>query len=62
MPNARETEALPHFSTQEELDDLLLEGLRSGEPVEASAEFWAKLRERAGAAQASKQAELRKAS
>jgi len=28
------------FSTQEELEDLLVEGLASGEPVAVTPEFW----------------------
>jgi hypothetical protein len=37
--------AAPDFEgTQEELEDLLLEGLNSGEPVEADENFWNRLR------------------
>jgi Arc/MetJ-type ribon-helix-helix transcriptional regulator len=42
---AVETAAAPDFEgTQEELEDLLLEGLNSGEPVEADENFWNRLR------------------
>jgi putative addiction module CopG family antidote len=42
---AVETAAAPDFEgTQEELEELLLEGLNSGEPVEADETFWNRLR------------------
>jgi Arc/MetJ-type ribon-helix-helix transcriptional regulator len=42
---AVETAAAPGFEgTQEELEELLLEGLNSGEPVEADEAFWNRLR------------------
>lgn len=41
---AVETAAVPNFEgTQAELDDLLIEGLNSGEPVEADEAFWKRL-------------------
>jgi len=42
---AVEIAAAPDFEgTQEELEELLLEGLNSGEPVEADQAFWNRLR------------------
>lgn len=42
---AVEVAAAPGFEgTQEELEQLLAEGLDSGEPVEADAAFWTRLR------------------
>lgn len=42
---AVEISAAPGFEgTQEELEELLLEGLNSGEPVEADENFWNRLR------------------
>lgn len=42
---AAEVAAAPGFEgTQEELEELLLEGLNSGEPVEADENFWNRLR------------------
>lgn len=42
---AVETLAAPNFEgTQEELEELLLEGLNSGSPVEADENFWNRLR------------------
>ena len=41
---AVETASAPGFEgTQEELEELLLEGLNSGEPVEADETFWNRL-------------------
>lgn len=41
---AVETAAAPGFEgTQEELEELLLEGLNSGQPVEADEAFWNRL-------------------
>ncbi len=42
---AVENAAAPDFEgTQDELEELLLEGLNSGEPVEADETFWNRLR------------------
>lgn len=42
---AVEIAAAPDFEgTQEELEELLLDGLNSGEPVEADENFWNRLR------------------
>jgi Arc/MetJ-type ribon-helix-helix transcriptional regulator len=42
---AVETAAAPGFEgTQEELEELLLEGLNSGEPIQADETFWNRLR------------------
>ena len=43
--SAVEIAAAPYFEgTQEELEELLLEGLNSGEPVEADETFWNRLK------------------
>jgi Arc/MetJ-type ribon-helix-helix transcriptional regulator len=42
---AVEVAAAPDFEgTQDELEELLLEGLQSGQPVEANEDFWNRLR------------------
>ena len=46
---AVEIAAVPDFEgTQEELEELLLEGLHSGEPVPADETFWKRLRTETG--------------
>jgi Arc/MetJ-type ribon-helix-helix transcriptional regulator len=54
---AVETFAAPNFEgNQEELEELLLEGLNSGDPVEADEEFWNSLRAQTDAIAAEHQA------
>jgi hypothetical protein len=43
MAQLKQITAPPSFSTIEELDALLIEGLDSGEPVEVTPQFWAHL-------------------
>jgi hypothetical protein len=44
MSQLKQITAPPGFSTQEELEALLLEGLNSGEGVEMTPQSWADLR------------------
>ncbi len=58
---AVEQEAIPGFEgSQEELEALLLEGLHSGEPVEADEAFWNRLRAETGRMAAEYQAPKRR--
>ena len=54
---AVEIAAAPDFEgTQEELEELLLKGLNSGEPIEADENFWNRLRAKTDAAATEHQA------
>jgi antitoxin ParD1/3/4 len=56
MSQLKQITAPPAFSTQEELEALLLEGLDSGEPVEVTPQFWADTRAELAARRSSRKA------
>jgi len=43
MAQLKQITAPPSFSTEEELEALLQEGMASGEPIDVTPEFWANL-------------------
>ena len=45
MANEEGPSAPSGFSTQEELDELIREGMNSGEPIEMTTEEWQRLRD-----------------
>jgi len=46
MAQLEQITAPPSFSTEEELEALLQEGMASGEPIDVTPEFWANLHSR----------------
>jgi len=46
MAQLKQIAAPPSFSTKEELEALLREGMASGEPIDVTPEFWANLHSR----------------